>query len=311
MQVTARSYLMAGLAAAGMGALAIAPMPSLEGAMPADVQVRNVQNTALVDDLVGAYEFGVLNAGILNNGALGSATVANGVGTGFLAQLPLLPVSVAAQPTQTPTILNAGVTGLVSAATGVAPFGEPVAALGPTSTPVDGAPGVPGGYTNATVDPPGPLPLGTYPVPVSVPNSANIPKPFNSAVNTVENNLIAAGVPGAKVLKSTTVESQRVGTAVVQAQGLVRTATVGAVQGTINAATTGGNVPGAVQTGLNNVGKSVFGDPSVTQKVNPTTGQPDNTSAGVDSVRKLGAIGTVSSATQTAAKNVANSVTSP
>ena len=91
---------------------------------------------------------------------------------------------------------------------------------------------------------------------------------------------------------------------------MVRDATVNAVQGTVNAATTGGDVGGAVQTGANNIGKSVFGDSSIKYKVSPDTGKPvsGDTNGAVDSIHKLGAIGTVSSATQTAAKNVGDSI---
>ena len=143
-----------------------------------------------------------------------------------------------------------------------------------------------------------------------MPNGKVIPNPFDSAVDTVERNLVTNGVPGAPVLRSVTVESRRVGTVVVQAHGLVRDATVNAVQGTVNAATTGGDVGGAVQTGANNIGKSVFCDSSIRYKVNPDTGKPvaADTKGAVDSIHKLGGIGTVSSAIQTAAKNVSSSI---
>lgn len=137
-----------------------------------------------------------------------------------------------------------------------------------------------------------------------------IPHPFDSAVDTVENNLVTNGVPGAPVLRSVTVESRRVGTSIVQAQGLVRDATVNAVQGTLDAATIGGDVGGAVQSGVDGIGKSVFGDSSIKHKLNPETGKPVSagTEGAVDSIHKLGAIGTVNSATQTAAKNVGDSI---
>lgn len=167
------------------------------------------------------------------------------------------------------------------------------------SQPIESAPGIPRARLVTSVDKSG-VPTSTdVSLPTGpLPNGKVIPNRFQSAVDTVENNLVANGVPGAPVLRSVTVESRRVGTSIVRAQGLFRDATVNAVQGTVNAATTGGNIGAAVQSGADNVGKSVFGDKSIKYKVDPTTGQPvpASTAGSVDSIHKLGAIGAVSSA---------------
>jgi hypothetical protein len=308
MQVGVRSYLIGGITAAGFGALAFAPLPA---AAP-NVQVPKiddpaVQNTALTDVL--NPQFAIDQALTLYDGGTASILVQNKV-LPPLADPATLGRAVLETPTFAPAILNSGFNAIQGVGTGVPGTATPEVPGSPSQA-VESAPGSPRSWLVTSVDTSG-VPTSTdVSLPTGpLPNGKVIPNPFESAVDTVQDNLVTNDVPGARVLQSVTVESCRVGTSIVQAQGLVRDATVNAVQGTVNAATTGGNVGGAAQTGADNIGKSVFGDPSIQYKVDPTTGKPvsASTEGSVDSIHKLGAIGTVSSATQTAAKNVGDSI---
>ena len=135
--------------------------------------------------------------------------------------------------------------------------------------------------------------------------------PINKAASkaALDFDNVSASVGGPRLATPITSGAQRVGTSIVQAQGLVRTAAVGAVGGVASAALTNGDVAGAVQTGADGVVKSVFGDSSVplvnkNSKKATTSADPN----AVAPVRRLGAIGTVSSTVQKAASDVGNAV---
>lgn len=322
MQVGVRSYLVGGITAAGFGALAIAPLPAIG---PPDVQVSeaqspDIENAALADVFNPAFIYD--QAIILNNGLGTSITTNNSVVPPILNDPLAVTNALADAPTFIATGLNYGVPNTIGTpgtklTNGINPLQAVYTGVPGTATPeqgvpgtksstwvaVDGAPGVAAGYVVS--DPSNPASATKVNVPGVVPAG------FRGGVDTVENNLISNGVPGATTLKAVTVQSRKVGTAVVQAQGLVRDATVNAVQGTVNAATSGGDVGGAIQTGASKVGKSVFGDASITYKVDPNSGKPvtASTPGSVDSIHKLGAIGTVSKSVQNAASEIGNSST--
>jgi hypothetical protein len=106
---------------------------------------------------------------------------------------------------------------------------------------------------------------------------------------------------------------------IFQAQGLVRSATLGAIQDTVDAAISGGDVPGAVTSGVQSIQKSIFGDPDV-PKVTPGPAAPGSAVVGnvgvhtgtatdtVEPVKRLGAIKTITSTAQTQVANVAHSL---
>ena len=113
--------------------------------------------------------------------------------------------------------------------------------------------------------------------------------PTVKAVNTVAHNLTEAGLP--KVVETSLVQTEKVGVTVIQAQGLVRSGAVGAVQGIVDATTTGGNVATALSGGATKIQKAVLGDSTAT-----------------GTVRKLGAVGSLNKSVSDAAKAVRDSL---
>lgn len=130
---------------------------------------------------------------------------------------------------------------------------------------------------------------------------------FLAAATIVDNNTPSV-VP--KLATPIVKGAGEVGTSLIQASGLVRTASVTAVQNTLNSATGLSNVPvgTSIRNGIDGVTKSVIGDSTV-KKVTPignglgiVTGGPTDT---VSPVKRLGAIQTVTQTTANAIKGVA------
>jgi len=187
-----------------------------------------------------------------------------------------------------------------------------VATGGPIVVPV--APGPPP-VTVTAYQLPG-VPATTTKIPVAAlpptlwPSSPTVVNSFRTGAITAATiaDTVAAQVGLPKLAVPTTKGVQAIGTSFIQAQGLVRSATVGAVQGTITAVATGGNVPNAIKTGLNGIKKSIVGDPTV-PKVSASgvvTGVPALDTN--EPVKRLGAIKTVSTTVKKAVQNVAAAV---
>jgi hypothetical protein len=308
MQLTVRSYLMAGLAAAGAGALAIAPLPSVT---PADVKIPTVEAPvalAAAPTFEQLLAFGIADATGLTVAPFSSASAANAfVGTDIVSSVTTAQLIIAA--TQAGQIDPP----LAALALGV---GLPVQALGAGDAQFFGVndPGVvqAANPANNIYSIPGEPDTTTGVVLVPSPGiMPTVVTPINKATSKVALDFdnVSASVGGPRLASPVTSGAQRVGTSIVQAQGLVRTAAVGAVGGVATAALTNGDVAGAVRSGADGVVKSVFGDSTV-PLVNKTT-KKATTSAdpnAVAPVRRLGAIGTVSSTVQKAASDVGNSI---
>jgi hypothetical protein len=310
MQVTARAYLMAGLAAAGAGALALAPMPSLA---PQDVKVPTVEAPvalAAQPSLTDLITLGVVDSSTLAAAGFSSGANANTflsadtqlLGASFSSLIPL----VQSNPQTYGPLALASVAFLP---TSVIDLTEPqFTGVNAGGQNLDGSYTLPGvANTKAPV------------ITVSPPSFQNVPTvaaPINAAAVKVATDFDsvskAFGGPS-NVAKTMTTSAQAVGTSVIQAQGLVRTAAVGTAQGVATAAIAGNpqGVSNAIQTGAGNIQKAIAGDPSV-QLVDPATGKVNtgnptkNTAA---PVKRLGAIGTVSSTVQKAASDISNAVT--
>ena len=93
------------------------------------------------------------------------------------------------------------------------------------------------------------------------------------------------------MVETSLVQTEKVGVTVIQAQGLVRSGAVGAVQGIVDATTTGGNVTTALSGGATKIQKAVLGDSTAT-----------------GTVRKLGAVGSLNKSVSDAAKAVRDSL---
>jgi hypothetical protein len=287
MQVTVRSYLMAGLAAAGAGALAIAPLPAMT---PQDVKVPTVEapvTLAVQPSLTDLVALGIADSSTL--AAAGFASGANGntflsgdtsfLGASFAALSkavaadpqtygPLAAAQVAFLPTSLIDIAEPQITGVSSSSAGVTQPGQ--------ASPV------------------APILLASPPYVALEPT---VVAPINTATTTVSKHLdnVSAAFGGPKVAEKITTSSQAVGTSVVQAQGLVRSAVVGTAQTATLAAIQNNpqGVANAIQSGPANVQKAILGDSTATK----------------GTVKNLGAIGTVSSTVQKAASDISKAVT--
>jgi hypothetical protein len=309
MQLTVRSYLMAGLAAAGAGALAIAPMPSLTS----DVSIPTVEAPvalAAAPSFEDLLALGLADTTLLVSTPFSSGSSANtflGYDTQVIgAQLGALATAVQADPE---TYLP-----LAAASVGFLPLSL-VSIAEPQFTGVNAA-GVSGNPSNPTYTLPGQAATTSPILTTTPPYLQNVPTvvaPINAATTKVAGDFdnVSAALGGPKLAKPITTGAQAIGTSVVQAQGLVRTAVVGTAQGATLAALSGNpqGVATAFQTGASNIQKSIVGDPSV-PLVNPATGKVStNTSLNTAApVKRLGAIGTVSSTVQKAASDVGNSI---
>jgi hypothetical protein len=288
MQLTVRSYLMAGFAAAGAGALAIAPMPSLTS----DITIPSVEAPVALAAAPSAEQLlalGIADTAGLAGGIFGSGASANtflGYDTQVLGQtFAALPALIANDPE---TYLPIAAVGVATLPITLATIAEPQF----TGVNAGGQNQLPGQAATTS-----PIGIPTNPFFQNVPT---VVAPINAATKKVANDFdnVSAALGGPKLANPITVGAQEVGTGIVQAQGLVRTAGVGTLSAATQAAlarnpqgvaTAFQNAPGALQ-------KAVFGDPA-----GPNIG-------GAPSVKKLGAIGTVSATVKKAADNIGNAV---
>ena len=228
--------------------------------------------------------FLVENAELLGAGLGKSVNVA----VGALPSLAVAPFSVAffslLSPPHIPTILSAGAEGLDSFWNGVRL---------PSDVGYDEI--VPGFYIPTDITP------GNDAYQDVVENSV-LPATV-LAFNKVIGNLTAAGVP--KVVEQTLLSSEKVAIAVQQARVLVRTTTVSAIQDTILAATSSGDVGGAVENGVARVQKAIFGDPD---KPDAHRDPFDTSSPRAPSIAQLGAIGSVTTSVKQAVNDVGESL---
>lgn len=306
MQLTVRSYLMAGMAAAGAGALAIAPLPSL---VP-DVTVPSVEAPvalAAAPSFDQLLALGIADSAAVTSGAFGSGSNAAGFLSGDTSYLgnsfALLPSLIASNPEM---YLPLAATSVAFAPLSAIQLAEPqftgVNASG--QNPLTGAYTLPGQADNVAIQP-----ITTAPGFALKPT---VVAPINAAAGKVATDFdnLSASVGGpTTVARTLTGSASAVGTSVVQAQGLVRTAGLGTLSAATQAAIARNpqGVATAIQNAPGNLQKAVFGDTSV-PLVSPTTGQPSTASNAVAPVKRLGAIGTVSSTVQKAANDVGNAV---
>lgn len=102
--------------------------------------------------------------------------------------------------------------------------------------------------------------------------------------------LNAAGAP--EVLVTAIIQSHRMGVTGLQAQSLLRYASLDATQDFVTALAHDGDIRAAIVDGVTEVGKAVFGDRDLEGQPGGTVEDPD-TGATVASTRRLGAIRTV------------------
>lgn len=151
----------------------------------------------------------------------------------------------------------------------------------------------------------------------SFPQTAEFPGEFTEVVPSIASdseeagraeviaNLTKAGAP--TVVATSIIQSHRIGVTVLQAQGLIRSASLDAVQGVVTAATHHGDTKDAITKGVTGVRKAVFGDPSLAGQPGGTVADPD-TGAQVASTRRLGAIKTVTTGLKNASTAVGTSL---
>lgn len=329
MHVANRSQMITGVSALAVGALFTAPALLSQQHVEAPVAQAPVALSspiglsAAVSPIAGLITAGQQAAG----GVIGSGAQANVIypsdaifigGSlvtqvqGLIAHPSTIPAAIVGLPGQVE-----GLTELVeNQSTGVKADGElgQITIPFPTSTSplitVD-AYSLPGEFVPATTNPG----AAGFPGPnaTTVNNSAT--NGFRAAAGTLD-SITPAGLP--KLATPITVGAQEVGTSLIQAGGLVRSASATAVQNTFNAVASGNptNVRNAVVGGVSGVSKSVFGDSSVPLVT------PISSSVGVDlpsggvpvpgtvaPVKRLGAIGTVTTTVTKAVTGVATAAT--
>jgi hypothetical protein len=165
------------------------------------------------------------------------------------------------------------------------------------------------------------------PDPVSFPPVPEFPgeftEPIPSLISDTEEAARAVWVGGLtaeeapQVITTSIIQSHRIGVTVIQAQGLIRSASLGAVQRVVTASTHNGDVANASVEGATDIRKAVFGDPDLDEGAGGVAPDPD-TGLPVASTRKLGAVRTVgtgfrnaASATSAAIEHDVDSALSP
>jgi hypothetical protein len=273
MQVAVRSYLTAGVAAVWAGTIAVTPHPDI--AIPA--HQAPIRLTGVFADLVV------------------ESVAANRDAPEKLYQLvrvtaPVAPeilIGVLQQPDQAVGTVN----NLLS-------VGEALAF---------------GTLANGAVIPAGiidPDPVSFSPVPEF---PGEFTEPIPSLISDTEeagraiwvDGLTEAGAP--RVIATSIVQSHRIGVTVIQAQGLVRSASLGAVQGVVTAAIHNGDVEKAFIDGGTDVLNAVFGDPDLDGKPAGVAPDPD-TGLPVASTKRLGAIKSVATGFRNAGTAVSAAV---
>jgi hypothetical protein len=293
MQIAIRSYVTAGVAAAGVAALVVAPI-----APKMDVPVPSVN--AAVALAASPFEQALILASTapidLATGFIGSAQSAAllypslglTVGLGLVQQIQdllsdpsTIPTFFAELPSQTNQIIS-GIevdTFGVTTGLGTAPIETPGVPFEPT-LPAGSLQFYPAGPAVATV-------LGQAPGSQLYKVAQNIPNAMNSAAEKTDGVIKALGGPPVFV-QTVSRSTQAIGTSFIQAQGLVRSSTLNAITGVNLAVVNGGDVNQAIQTGLTSIQRSILGNPG----------------APAGSVARLGAINTVTHTVQKAVSDV-------
>lgn len=260
MDIAVRSYLIAGVATIGVGALALSPV--------AQIPERAIPTIAAPTQLTGAVSDVVENAKIFVDGYVESFFAAGVFALlGILPAVPELPADIidTAKDHQLPNYAENRLSGLVTALTGVKP----------PSVPQN-----PGGQLVPTVPNPnyeGPVQTPTKPAEFVV-----IRIPANLAESEISANLIEKGITVGPVAWQNTYD---VWTARVQANGLVRSAALGSAQRVVDAVANHTSVRNALKEGGIAMKHAVFGKPA------------NSTDAPAGSIKNLGAIKTVKSTT--------------
>jgi hypothetical protein len=292
MQIAIRSYVTAGVAAAGVAALVVAPI-----APKMDVPVPTVN--AAVALAASPFEQALILASTapidLVSGLIGSAQTAAvaypslglTIGLGLVQQIQALvsdpstiPDFFAELPAQANRIASLGEVNTFGVATGLSGTGTP----GVTDVPLLAGPFAPQFFPSAPFLAPV---LGQSPVSQLGKIPGNISNGLNNAAAKADGVIKALGGPPVLV-QTISRSTQAIGTSFIQAQGLVRSATLNAITGVNLAVVHGGNVNAAIQAGLTSVQRSILGNPS----------------APSGSVARLGAIKTVTHTVQKAVKDV-------
>jgi hypothetical protein len=293
MQIAIRPYVTAGVAAAGVAALVVAPM-----APKMDLPVPTVN--AAVALAASPFQQALITASTapidLVGGLLGSLTSATNLYPSFALQtaqgLGLQIQALIDDPStipdfvaQLPSLGNQLVTGVevytfgVTTGSGMtAPAEKPGVPFEPT---IPGTAIYPGAAVQSVFGQ-SPLPTNLAAIP------ANISNGLNNAAAKTDGVIKALGGPSVFV-QTVSRSTQAIGTSLIQAQGLVRVSTLNAITGVNLAVVHGGNVNQAIQNGITSIQHSILGDP---------------TAANPNSVAGLGAIKTVTHTIQKAAKDV-------
>jgi hypothetical protein len=292
MQIAIRSYVTAGVAAAGVAALVVAPI-----APKMDVSVPNVNSAVAL--AASPFETALITASTapvdLLAGLLGSVTssavlypsfalqTAQGLATQIQALIndpSTIPTFIAQLPSLTNTLISGGEVNTFGVTTGLgtAPAETPGVPLEPT---------LPGSaiyplspiQTVLGQSPLSPTQLGTLP--------ANISNGLNNAAAKFDGVIHTLGGPTVLV-QTISRSTQAIGTSFIQAQGLVRSSTLNAISGVNTAIVNRGNVNAAIQAGIKSVQLSILGD----------------STAPTGTVANLGAIKTVTHTIQKSVKDV-------
>jgi hypothetical protein len=291
MQIAIRSYVTAGVAAAGVAALVVAPIaPKMDVSVPSVNAAVALAASPFEQALIYASTAPIdLVAGLIGStqtAAVAYPSLGLQVGLGLAQQIQALigdPASIpdffAELPAQANQIVSLGEVNTFGVATGLSGNGAP----GVTDVPHLAGPFAPQFFPSPALEPVvGQAPtsqLGLIP--------GNISNGLNNAAAKVDGVIAAVGGPPVFV-QTVSRSTQAIGTSFIQAQGLVRSSMLNAITGVNLAVVHGGNVNAAIQAGLTSVQQSILGNPA----------------AAAGSVARLGAIKTVTHTVQKAVKDV-------
>ncbi len=298
MQIATRPYLAAGLALASAAAVTIPIATSRDlvtPAIPSSDRMVALTASALPTALLNLVTIPQDLAG----GALGSLnTVVTAYpdtalifGTGLLESLDhaanhpsTIPLAIASLPASIGSFVE--VIGLQT--TGVAASGY---------SPISGKYQMPGEPDPVTYSPLHPteaiVPVFSQTADDVFALPGQLPGNIVTAVNRSAQKLddVSAALGGPRVVHQTALSLESVGTSVIQAEGLVRTATLGAVSSVAVTAVNKGDVAKAVREGRAEIKRAIFG-------------RPASASAPAGSAKQLGAIKTVKTTVQKAQKDI-------
>ena len=311
MQVAVRSYIVAGAVAISAGALAAVPTVA-----PQDVPMRDIKIPVALAasplNFTQALNLAVFSTQTLAAGSIDSVRTAFTLYSADMALLANMTAGQVRDAIQQPSTITATITQIPSELEYFAELGEQqTVGISATGITPDGTYSLPGETSTRTWVPIPGVPQDQWPV------SETVDAGYHGAVATIAqafDEQTGTTTFGAIVTAGNAMEYS-----IFQAQGLVRSATLGALQDTVDAATTGGDVAGAVTGGLQNIQKSIFGDPSV-PKVTPVPAPPGSAVVGnvgvhtgtasdtVEPVKRLGAVKTITSTFSTQIADVAQSL---